>query len=274
MILAELEVLIRQIEVRRNKKIRTLRSGNIVSSRSGRGLDFKEVREYVIGDDTRHIDWNVSSRMGELFVKEYHQENDRIVYLFLDSSASMFTGGAGKYTKYFIGFQFMAFATLLFLHGGDRIHLCSYSDKMEFISSPIKTKTQAYSILRNFYVKESSSSTTNHMIPFQFLKDKVGRNTVSYIISDFSNLPSMDEYRSLLKLHDLSGIKIYDNIEVLQSDIYKLFFVKHPESKSGGKYESNFAEDESRVKEYFKANLLQLNTMEKLGTPIVRYLSK
>lgn len=274
MILAELEVLIRQIEIRRNKKLRTMRSGNIVSSRSGRGLDFKEVREYIIGDDTRHIDWNVSSRMGELFVKEYHQENDRIVYIFLDSSASMFTGGAGEYTKYFIGFQFMAFATLLFLYGGDRIHLCLYSDKLESISSPIKTKTQAYSILRKFYARESSLSTTNHLLPFQYLKDRVGRNTISYIISDFSNLPNMDDYKSLLKIHDISGIKIFDNVEILQTDIYNLFYNKHPESKSGGKYESVYEKDQVQIKEFFKGNLLQLNTSEKLGTPIVRYLTK
>ncbi|MCB1178279.1 MAG: DUF58 domain-containing protein [Leptospiraceae bacterium] len=274
MILAELEVLIRQIEIRKHSKVKTQRSGSIISARAGRGLDFKEVREYIVGDDTRHIDWNVSSRMGELYVKEYHQENDRIINIFLDSSASMFTGGEGNYSKFFIGFQFMAFATLLFLYGGDRIHLCSYSDEIEFISQAIKTKPQAYSILRKFYLKESSRKKTDHLLPFKFIKDKISRNSITYIISDFANLPSLEHYKSLMKIHDLNGIKIFDNIEVLNSDLFKLFFMKNPENGQGGVYHSSKEEDEQIIQDYFKGNLLRLNTKERLAAPIVRYLTK
>jgi uncharacterized protein (DUF58 family) len=274
MILPELEKLIRQIEFRKSKRMKTSRSGSVLSPRAGRGLDFKEVREYNYGDDTRHVDWNVSSRMGDLYVKEFHQENDRIIYLFLDQSASMFTGGTGEYSKYFIAFQFMAFGALLFLHGGDRIHLVSYSDKIDFASDAIKTKTDAYRILRKFYEKTSTSKSTDHLLPFWYLKNRVSRNAIAYIISDFASLPNLDSYRPLLQLHEVHGIRVFDTTEVLDSDIFRYFFIHNPESKVGGQYQSQFFSDEKIAKEFFRSRLLNLRTDADLGSEIMRFLLK
>jgi uncharacterized protein (DUF58 family) len=274
MILPELEKLIRQIEVRRFKKIKTSRSGSIVSSRAGRGLDFKEVREYILGDDTRYIDWNVSSRMGELYVKEYHQENDRLIYLFLDQSSSMFTSGVSRYSKYFIGFQFLAFCSLLFLHGGDRIHVVTYSNQIHLATDTLKTKAQVYQILRKLYEQKPSLRTTDHLLPFWFLKNQVSRKSIAYIISDFACLPDLSFYKPMFQLHDLYGIRVFDLSELMQSEVFELFYVYNSENLLGGKFSSSFLEDEQKVKNFFLSNLLSLRTDENLVIPILRFLLK
>lgn len=272
MILPELARLIHQIELRKNKKTQTLRAGSVVTSKSGRGLDFKEVREYLFGDDIRYIDWNVSSRMGDLYVKEYHKENDRIVFLFLDESASMFTLSASEYTKYFIGFQFIAFASLIFLLSGDRVHVATYSDKLNFLSQTIKTKGNAYKILKRLYEKRESNQKTDHTIPLRFLKNRVMRNSLAYIISDFYGVKDLQSYFPLTQIYDLNGVQIYDTIEIMDSKIFDYFFAKNPETNKGGKFQNEYELNLETAKSFFQTKLLRLRADEDIAFPIMRFL--
>ncbi len=272
MILPELAKLLFQIELKKNTRTNTLREGESITQKSGRGLDFKEVREYIFGDDIRYIDWNVSSRMGDLYVKEYHKENDRLVYLFLDESASMFTSGMSDYTKYFIGFQFLAFASLLFLHSGDRVHILTYSDKLNFVSQTIKTKANAYRIFQLLYEKKTSLAKTDHTIPFRYLKNKVMRNSLAYIISDFYEIPDLGNYQPLKQVYDLNAIRIYDTIEIIESNFFDYFFVSNPESTLGGKYKNQYWKENEEIQNFFRNRILTLRTNEEIAYPIMRYL--
>lgn len=272
MIFPELAKLIYQIELKKNRKTNTLREGESITQKAGRGLDFKEVREYIFGDDIRYIDWNVSSRMGDLYVKEYHKENDRLVYLFLDESASMFTSGTSDYTKYFIGFQFLAFASLVFLHKGDRIHILTYSNQLNFVSPTLKTKANLYQVLKRLYDKKASHSKTDHTIPFAYLKNKVMRNSLAYVISDFCEIPSLNNFQALRQLYDLNAIRIYDTIEIMETKFFDYFFISNSESTLGGKYKNLHWKDQEELENFFKNKLLNLRADEDISFPIMRYL--
>lgn len=273
MILKELEKLIQEIELKYKKKIRSNRAGSILVNRSGRGMDFKESRVYMYGDDIRFVDWNVSSRMNELYVKLFHEENDRTINLFLDVSKSMSFNGANAYTKFFVGFQFLAFITLLSLNTGDRINIILYSDKVEFVALGIKSKVEAYRILRKI-IDFPIANKTDHLIPLQYLKNKIPRNSISYIISDFVGITDLTPFRSLLAIHELYGIRITDPIESIEHKVLRNFFVENMETKIGGTYSSTYLSDTNILNEFYRSNLLNLKTDSDLGKSIVRFLNK
>jgi uncharacterized protein (DUF58 family) len=272
-ILKELEKLIQEIELKYKKKIRSNRAGSILVNRSGRGMDFKESRVYMYGDDIRFVDWNVSSRMGELYVKLFHEENDRTINVFLDISKSMSFNGANSYTKFFIGFQFLAFITLLSLNTGDRINIVLYSDKIEFVVLGIKSKAEAYRILRKIN-ETPQANKTDHLLPLQYLKNKIPRKSISYIISDFAGITDLSPYRSLLAIHELYAIRITDPIENIDNKILKNFFVQNLETNLGGDYTSTYNSDSEILNEFYRANLLNLKTDSDLGKSIVRFLNR
>jgi hypothetical protein len=275
MLIPELEKILHQVENRKGKNIFTPRFGSSISIASGRGMEFKEVREYVLGDDTRHIDWNVSSRMGELYVKEYHQENDRIVNIFLDKSASMFSAGIGKYSRYYLGFQFCAFMALLSIASGDKVFLHLYSDSVNYISGLIKSKAMVYSTLKNFLDSKPSMST-NHIAPYEFLKNKSPRKSISYVISDFSNLCDMNYFKSLKILHSINGVRISDPIDSIDPSMFNMFSISHPESSGYGRanLHSIQAKDSMILHNFFGANLLELETDKNPAKPILGFLKK
>lgn len=273
MILKELEKLIQEIELKYKKKIRSNRAGSILVNRSGRGMDFKESRVYTYGDDIRFVDWNVSSRMGELYIKLFHEENDRKINLFLDISKSMSFNGVNSYTKFFIGFQFLAFITLLSLNTGDRINIILYSDKVEFVALGIKSKSEAYRILRKIN-DISPSNKTNHLLPLQYLKNKMPRNSISYIISDFSGIHDLNLYRSLLSIHELYAIRITDPIENMNMNVLKNFFIENIETSIGGNVCSTYNSDTEILGDFYRGNLLNLRTDSNLGKSIVRFLNR
>lgn len=273
MILKELEKLIQEIELKYKKKIRSNRAGSILVNRSGRGMDFKESRVYMYGDDIRFVDWNVSSRMGELYIKLFHEENDRTINIFLDISKSMSFKGSNSYSKFFIGFQFLAFISLLSVLTGDRVNIVLYSDKIDFVALAIKSRTDVYKILRRIN-EISLTGKTDHLLPLQYLKNKIPRNSISYIISDFSGINDLSPYKTLLEIHELYGIRISDPIENINHPVLKSFFVQNIETSKGGNYSATYSSDSEILEEFYRANLLNLRTDSDLGKSIVRFLNK
>lgn len=275
MLIKELERLIQQIEIKHKKKLYTNRSGSIYTNKTGRGLDFKEVRSYVYGDDTRLIDWNVSSRLAELYVKEYYEENDRLVNLFFDVSSSMLEQGVNEYSKFFVGFQFLAFLTLLSVFLGDRVKIVLYSDKIERISEEIKTRNSAYKLLKKINEISLENKQTDHLLPFMFLKNRFVRKSSSYIISDFANLPQLEKFRPIMEMHELYAVRIYDITETLGNEpIFKSFFVQNSETGVGdNSYNSSFEKDSNVLDQFFRYNLLNLRTDSELGKNILKFLN-
>jgi uncharacterized protein (DUF58 family) len=275
-IIPELEVLLRQIELKYKKKFKSQKSGSSSSTKTGRGMDFKEVRLYSYGDDTRFIDWNVTSRMGEVYTKVFHEENDRIVNIFLDVSESMSFSGVNDRTKFFIGFQFMAFIGLLSILSGDKLNLILYSDTIEAAYRNLKTKNAMLKILKKVYSQELTHKKSNHLKPLEYLKNTMTRRSVSYIVSDFANIPTLQKFKPLRELHELYGIRIFDSIEAQNLDkILRYFFVKNIETNLGEhRYTSQFLESSTVVEKFFQANFLNLRTDSELGKTILGFLSK
>ena len=87
---------LRRIHVAAGRRVDSLLSGDYRSAVRGRGMEFEEVRAYVPGDDVRHIDWNVTARSGEPFIKVFREERQQTVQLVVDVSGSTKVGSGGR----------------------------------------------------------------------------------------------------------------------------------------------------------------------------------
>jgi uncharacterized protein (DUF58 family) len=241
--------------------------------RVGRGMDYKESRQYMFGDDVRHLDWNASSRMNELYVKTFHEENDRVINIFLDASLSMKAKGSSGHTKYFTGFQFFAFAAIVSLIAGDRVNLGVYSNKPEILVERVTGMEALYSHLKKIYNIDISKNKTNHELPFQLLMNRFRKSSITYIVSDFAVLPEINRFYGLRMIHELYAVRVFDSIETSLGSIAKFLFIKNPETENGGGWESSFERDSEILKDFFQNRILELRTDSAFARVMAKFLS-
>ena len=274
MLLKELQALLYELEIKYRKKPISPRIGQNKLNRIGRGMDYKESRLYSYGDDVRFIDWNISSRMNDLYVKIYHEESDREITIFLDVSASMDFKASNSRSKLFIAYQILCFIALITIQSGDRVNIVLYSDKIELKKTGLRTKVQCYSAfkqIQNF----KTNAKTNHLLPLEYLKNSLRKNSIAYIISDYANLIDLVQYKPILNMHEVYSIRIFDPIEEASlSKIIKSFSITNIESRIQGYYSSSFKEDEIKLKNFNKMNIFSFRTNSKLAKEIVRFLGK
>ena len=126
-----------QLELLARKIFRGLLRGEHTTSRRGRGLEFSDFRHYRPGDDFRHIDWNIYSRLDQLFLKLHASEDDVTLYLILDTSASM---GFGEPSKFDHARRLAAALAYIALHHLDRVGVSAFSEGLGAALPPIKTR--------------------------------------------------------------------------------------------------------------------------------------
>ncbi len=271
-ILKELEKLILELELKYKKKSISPRVGKTILHRMGRGMDFKESRLYSYGDDIRFIDWNVTSKMNDVYVKVFHEETDREINLFLDVSSSMNFKASNDRSKFFIAFQLLAFFTLLGISSGDRVNIYPYSTEIHHLKKNIKTKSMAYKFLKEIYDTEFFDKT-NHLVPFEYLKNRAKKNSITYILSDFNEMISLEHLKSVFDLHEIYAVRIFDPIEEdVGEKFLKNFFILNKETKIGSHYNSSFKKDSKILKETFRNSILDLRTNSNLTKELIRFL--
>ncbi len=130
MIPRELIKKIRRIEIRTNRMVNDVLAGEYHSVFKGQGVEFEEVREYQAGDDIRTIDWNVTARMGEPFVKRYREERELTVMLVVDASSSGMFGTAEK-MKSDLATELSALLAFSAIKNNDRVGLMLFTNQVE-----------------------------------------------------------------------------------------------------------------------------------------------
>jgi len=212
--MSEITKLLKQIknlQIQTKDLVESIESGAYNSKFRGGGIEFSEVREYIPGDDVKRIDWNVSARHNNLFVKEFVEENELNVYLILDLSASNNFGFIKS--KLELSFEVAVSLMFLALKNNDKIGLGIFTDNLEKFIPSKKGKRQVIRILKQLIEHEPKSKKTDIMKSLSSLKNKLKRKSVIYIISDFMS----DEYEKPLKFLKLHHQVILINI----SDIHE-----------------------------------------------------
>jgi uncharacterized protein (DUF58 family) len=209
---------VRILEIKSKRLATDLFTGEYHSAFKGRGMSFKEVREYAAGDDIRFIDWNVSARFGHPFSKVFEEERELTVMLLIDVSASTLFGtlcGSKKDIMTEIG-AVVAFSAV---YNGDKVGAIFYSDKIEKYIPPKKGKQHALYLIRELLTVTAADKQTNLKQALQFFNSTTRQNSIAFIMSDFIDGGYEQTLRVAGNRHDIIGLKIYDKMEQVLPNI-------------------------------------------------------
>ena len=203
---------VRKIEIKTRKLSSNIFGGEYHSAFKGRGMTFSEVRNYQFGDDVRTIDWNVTARYNEPFVKIFEEERELTLMLMVDVSNSALFGTNNALKKNIIT---EISATLAFsaLQNNDKVGLILFSDQVEFYIPPSKGKTHVLRIIRELIEFKPLSKKTDIKVALEFLTRILKKKSITFILSDFISSDYENSLKIISKKHDLTGIKVYDKFE-------------------------------------------------------------
>ena len=206
---AEIIKKVRELEIKSKKLTTDLFTGEYHSAFKGKGMSFKEVREYAAGDDIRFIDWNVSARFGHPFSKVFEEERELTVMLLVDISSSSLFGTIHARKKDVIT-EIAAVLSFSAVNNADKIGVIFYSDIVEAYIPPKKGKQHALYIVRELLSKEPKGKGTSVSKALRFFNNSTKQKSIAFILSDFLDANYEDALRIAGKKHDVIGIKLYD----------------------------------------------------------------
>jgi uncharacterized protein (DUF58 family) len=208
----ELLKKVRKIEIKTKRLSNHIFGGEYHSTFKGRGMTFSEVRQYQYGDDIRAIDWNVTARYNEPYVKVFEEERELTMMLMIDVSGSELFGTSTQFKKDTVT---EIAATLAFsaIQNNDKVGLILFSDQIELYIPPKKGKSHVLRIIRELIEFSPKSRRTNINEALKFLSSVMKKKAIVFMLSDFID----ESYDRNLKIagnkHDLTGIRIYDKFD-------------------------------------------------------------
>lgn len=209
----ELLKKIRRIEIKTKGLTNQLFSGEYHSAFKGRGMAFSEVREYQIGDDVRNIDWNVTARFNNPYVKVFEEERELTVMLLIDVSGSVDFGSEDK-TKRDLILEIAAVLAFSAISNNDKVGALLFTDTVEKFIPPAKGRKHTLRILREIieFNPVSKKTDLNHVL--SYFRNAIKRRSIAFVISDFTNNePFVDALRIARRKHDIVGVQVQDKNE-------------------------------------------------------------
>jgi uncharacterized protein (DUF58 family) len=215
----ELSRKVRGLELRARKMTGGLISGAYHSAFKGRGIEFLDVREYVPGDDTRTIDWNVTARAGHPFVKRYAEERDETVMLLVDGSLSMRFGSdapsksgytAASGAKSDTAAEIFAILASAAVQNHDHTGLILFSNEVDLYVPPACSGLHLLRMIREVLAYQPREGGTDIARALEFLGRVRRRRSLAFLISDFLGRGFEKPLRGQAKHHDLIAVPIHD----------------------------------------------------------------
>ena len=206
--LSELLKQVKNLEIKTKNLVEGMDSGAYRSRFRGGGIEFSEVREYAAGDDARRIDWNVSARYNDLFVKEFVEEKELNVYVIMDLSASNDFGFLKS--KKELGFEVAASLMFSALKNNDRVGMGLFTDTLEKFIPAKKGKKHMMQILQNLIDYSPKSTKTDILKSLSELESNLKRRSVVFIVSDFISDSFVKPLKFLKFKHQIVLINISD----------------------------------------------------------------
>jgi uncharacterized protein (DUF58 family) len=284
--ITELLKNVRTLEIKSKRLSGNIFSGEYHSAFKGRGMSFKEVREYAAGDDIRFIDWNVSARFGHPFSKLFEEERELTVMLLIDVSASNLTGTRRR-TKQELITEICAVLAFSAIGNNDKVGAVFFSDKVEKFIPPGKGKEHVLLIVRTLLTLEPQSARTNITEGLKYFSHAVRQRSVVFLCSDFADTDYEKNLKVAALKHDVVGIHVYDEwdtqlpnaglLPVQDSETGKLVWI----DSSNKQVRSTFAKRQQRQMELLKqkvaqsgADFIRFRTDEDFVKPLQQFFVK
>lgn len=204
---------VKELEIISRRLTTHMFTGEYHSAFKGRGMSFREVREYDHGDDIRFIDWNVSARYSHPFTKVFEEERELNVILLVDISASSLFGTTVQRKRDMIT-EIGAVLTFSAINNNDKVGIIFFSDKVEQYIAPKKGKQHALFIVRELLTVEPKGKGTNLAEALKFFNRMSRQKSIAFVMSDMLDERYEDDLRVVANRHDVIGLKVYDKMDM------------------------------------------------------------
>ena len=218
MIPRELLKKVRQIQIRTSRVVNDVFAGQYHSAFRGRGMEFEEVSPYTIGDDVRLIDWNVSARFGEPFIKKFREERELTVMLVVDASRSGLFG-SGRQFKLDVAAELCAVLAFSAIRSNDKVGLILFTDQVEKYVPAKKGTQHVLRIIRELLYHQPRRRGTKISEALHFLNRVTRRKSVCFLVSDFMDRDFEPALRIARRRQDLIPVIITDPRELELPDV-------------------------------------------------------
>ncbi len=265
---------VRTLEIKSKRLTNHLFTGEYHTAFKGRGMTFKEVREYQPGDDVRFIEWNVSARMGHTYSKLFEEERELSVFFLVDVSASSLFG-TYRQTKKDLITEICAVLAFSAINNNDKAGLIFFSDKVEKYIPAKKGKDHVLYMVRELLSFQPHSAQTDIVKALAFLNNVTRHKSIVFVLSDFADAGYKEVLRVAAKRHDVIGIQVYDKrdeqlpkaglMQLRDAETGKMVWIDTNDTLSRFRYNRQFTKIMEDAKQTFRdagADLVQLATGE------------
>lgn len=252
---------VKKIEIKTKRLSDHIFSGEYHTSFKGRGMTFSEVRQYQFGDDVRAIDWNVTARYNEPYIKVFEEERELTLMLMVDVSGSESFGSSDQFKEDIIT---EIAATLAFsaTQNNDKIGLILFSDQIELFVPPKKGKTHVLRIIRELINFKPKSQKTDLGQALEYLSKVLKKKAIVFVLSDFITPNYEHTLKISAKKHDITGIRVYDKrekelpkvglINVFDAETYQEQIINTSDSTLRKEYTAYFLKQEGIFNKVFQ----------------------
>ena len=220
MLTGDLIARIRRIEITTRKLVSDSLAGEYQSVFKGRGMEFDEVRQYHPGDDVRSIDWNVTARTGEPYVKSFIEERELTAMLVVDVSGSGDFGTRNRFKRE-LAVELAAVMSIAATTNNDKVGLLLFTDRVESMVPPRKGRSHVLRMVRDLLVFQPVGSGTDIRLALDTVHQMLKRRSIVFLVSDF--LADPESYRQAMMVtnrrHDVVAFDLNDPLEHQMADV-------------------------------------------------------
>lgn len=277
---------VRKIEIKTRGLSNQLFSGEYHTAFKGRGMAFSEVREYQSGDDVRLIDWNVTARSGDAYIKVFEEERELTTMLLVDVSGSKIFG-TGEQSKKDLITELSAVLSFSAIQNNDKVGVIFFSDKVEKYIPPKKGKSHILRIIRELIEFEPESKKTDIAAALEFFTSVIKKRAIVFLMSDFISPDFENPLRIAAKRHDLIAVKLFDDkeftlpniglINIVDSETGEKMWLDTSDKKTMRRFEEDRADFNARLETMLlknKVDIIDLKTDESYVVPLRQFFKK
>ncbi|MBN2731612.1 MAG: DUF58 domain-containing protein [Balneolaceae bacterium] len=286
MISKEILKKVRKIEIRTKGMVNSVFGGEYQSAFKGRGMEFSEVRAYTYGDDIRQIDWNVTARSGDPYIKMYEEEREQTLMLCVDISPSGLFGSKSQ-SKRDLAIEICAVLAFSAIKNSDKVGLVLFSDVIEKVIPPKKGRIHVLRLIREMLTTKPEGTGTDIGEALSYVNRLLNRKAIVIMASDFQD----DNFDKQLKItsrkHDLVNIIINDALEdelpdlglvpLKDAETGKEVLVDTSSSKVRETYQQKRAYQKEQLRNKFlkmKVDTIELETNTSYVQPLMNFFHR
>jgi len=215
------EALLKRLEWTVIRRLDGLLQGDYRTLWRGTGLDLADLREYQHHDDVRHIDWNVTARLQQPYVRQFTEDRELTAWFLVDLSASV-DFGSDRMTKRTVAREFVGVLARLLTRHGNRVGAMLYGTEVDTVLPAGSSRMHVLNILQRMSArpKESAQGATNLRDLMMAAQGIVKRRSSVFVVSDFISAPGWEAALSRLAMrHEVTAVRLYDPLEMDMPDL-------------------------------------------------------